>query len=90
MATKKATYPLIELYDGIADKRVCGTRYTIEEKDMSLYELIMAGNKFHEYQGLNKPGISKSTLHRHLRANTEEIREGEDCYERNNGKQLIY
>lgn len=90
MATKKATYPLFDLKAEIASKRESGKRYTTEEKDMSLYEFIMAGNKFHEYHGLNIPGISRSTLGRHLRANTEEIREGEECDERFNVKQLIY
>lgn len=76
METCKA--PLLRLYDSIANKRECRLHYTVEEKDMSLYQFIMAGNKYHEFMGKNIPGISRSTLLRHLDAHTQNIQAGKN------------
>lgn len=78
METHKA--PLLRLYETIANKRECSLRYTVEEKDMSLYRFIMAGKKYYEFVGENIPGISRSTLLRHLDEHTQNIEEGKNAW----------
>lgn len=77
VVTPKATnYPLLELYTSIASKRESGQRYTSEEKDMALYQFLLAGNKYYQFLGGNIPGMSRSTLTRHLNEHTHHIQEG--------------
>lgn len=67
---------MLELFASIAAKRECGQRYTIKEKDMSLYRYMMAGPQYYQFMNENLPSISRSTLERHLKAHTEGIQEG--------------
>lgn len=72
-------YPMLRLYESIAHKRDAGLNYTMEEKDMSLYRFITAGKKYHEFMVENVPGISRSTLLRHLEEHTQDIQEGKNA-----------
>lgn len=76
MESHKAS--LLRLYESIASKRTCRLHYTVEEKDMSLYRFIMAGKKYHEFMDKNIPGISRSTLLRHLDKHTQHVQEGKN------------
>lgn len=47
---------------------------------MASYQYMMAGKKYHEFLGQNMPGISRSTVARHLKAHTKDIEEGEHAH----------
>lgn len=71
---------MLKLYEYIANKRVGGFNYTVEEKDMILYQYIMAGKRYHEFMVENIPGISRSTLIRHLNHHTQGIQDGKNVW----------
>lgn len=76
-----AVHPLLNYYETLADKQTehekHGVRYTIQEKDIGVFEFILGGNSLHTFHSANRPTISRSTITRHLRASTKQTREGE-------------
>lgn len=80
VASDKAAYPMLQFYLNIAEKhnqhKSRGVRYTTEEKDIGLYNYILSGKKYHKFLSSNMPVISRSTLTRHLKANTQSVCEG--------------
>lgn len=76
-----AVHPLLNHYETLADKQSehdkRGVRYTIQEKDIGVYEYILGGKSLHAFHSANRPVISRSTITRHLRASTKQTREGE-------------
>lgn len=81
MQPNKAVHPLLNYYQTIAKKQTGrdkrGVRYTTQEKDIGVYEYMLGGRSLHAFHGANRPVISRSTVIRHLRRNTEEMSEGE-------------
>lgn len=71
---------MLQHYRTIAKKQAQherrGVRYTDEEKDIGLYNYMMAGKRYHKFLVGNLPVISRSTLSRHLKASTKCIDEG--------------
>lgn len=78
-----AAYPLLNYYISLAEKQTThdkrGVRYTTQEKDIGVYQYILGGKSLHTFHGVNLPVMSRSTIIRHLRANTKQTREGKPC-----------
>ena len=79
-AKPASRYPLLTLYDSVKTKKQAskkhGERYSLEEKDMALYEYLLAGRAYHQFRSANLPTISRSTILRHLSASTKHLNDG--------------